>query len=90
MTSVNNFLKEIILELKDIDEDRLTEDLSIQELALESLDYVELQVLVKKRYGVEVNPDLFMNGKLSTFGDVVAYVEANKKADAKVAPAALV
>jgi acyl carrier protein len=68
MTSVNNFLKEIILELKDIDEDRLTEDLSIQELALESLDYVELQVLVKKRYGVEVNPDLFMNDKLKPIG----------------------
>jgi len=78
--SIRDFLKETILELKDIDEDQLTDELTMAELALESLDYVEIQVLVNKRYGLLVNTELFLTGKLSTFGDVVAYIAAHQVA----------
>jgi acyl carrier protein len=73
--NVQDFLFETILELKDIDEAELTADLTLEELALASLDYVEIQVLVKKTYGVEVKPDLLISGKLRTIGDFAAYIE---------------
>lgn len=73
--NVQEFLFETILELKDIDEADLTPELTLEELALASLDYVEIQVLVKKKYGVEVKPDLLISGKLRTVGDFAAHIE---------------
>jgi len=73
--NVQEFLFETILELKDIDEADLNPDLTLEELDLASLDYVEIQVLVKKKYGVEVKPDLLISGKLRTIGDFAAYIE---------------
>lgn len=80
--SAKEFLFETILELKDIDEADLTEGLTLEELALASLDYVEIQVLVKKKYGVEVKPNLLISGKLRTVGDFAAYIEEQVLANA--------
>lgn len=80
--NAKEFLFETILELKDIDEADLTEALTLEELALASLDYVEIQVLVKKKYGVEVKPDLLISGKLRTVGDFAAYIEERALAKA--------
>lgn len=74
--NAKEFLFETILELKDIDEADLTEELTLEELALASLDYVEIQVLVKKRFGVEVKPDLLISGKLRTVGDFADYIDS--------------
>ncbi|WP_166212336.1 acyl carrier protein [Cognatiluteimonas telluris] len=73
--NAQDFLFETILELKDIDESDLNADLTLEELALASLDYVEIQVLIKKKYGIEVKPDLLISGKLRTVGDFAAYIE---------------
>jgi acyl carrier protein len=78
--SAKKFLFETILELKDIDEADLTEELTLEELALASLDYVEIQVLVKKKYGVEVKPDRLISGELRTVGDFAAYIEERASA----------
>lgn len=72
-----DFLIEAILELKDVDAEDLQPSRPLQELALESLDYVEIQVLIKKRYALEVDPQLFMTGKIVTLGDLVSYIDEN-------------
>lgn len=77
--SAFEFLCESILELKDIDEAKLTPELTLQELSLASLDYVEIQVLVKKKYGVEITPELFLAGTIRTLGEFSAYIDAYKK-----------
>ncbi|MCD0252501.1 hypothetical protein JWH16_01225 [Xanthomonas campestris pv. campestris] len=75
---IHDFIVETILELKDAGEDELRPELEIQALDLASLDYVEIQVLVKKKYGVEIRPELFGANGLRTLGDFAAYIQNNR------------
>lgn len=79
--SISDFINETILELKDIDEDQLHPETEIQALDLASLDYVEIQVLVKKQFGVEIKPELFGAKGVRTLGDFAAYIEQNMSRD---------
>lgn len=76
--NVHEFLQTAILELKDIDESELVPELTIEKLELDSLDYVEIQVGIKKKFGVSMNPDLFSSGELKTLGDICHYIENNR------------
>jgi len=76
--NAHEFLVSAILELKDIDESRLTSSVTLEELALDSLDYVEIQVGIKKNFGVEVQPELFSSGEIKTLGELAAYIDKNQ------------
>lgn len=76
--NIVEFLREAILELKDIDEAMLVPELTFEELALDSLDYVEIQVRIMKMYKVEIGPALFSSGQLKNLGDLYAYIEAHQ------------
>ena len=52
---VIQFLREAIEDLVDVDPDDLRPDMVLEELGLISLDYVEIHVLTKRRYGVELS-----------------------------------
>jgi acyl carrier protein len=75
--NIVEFLQEAILELKDFDEDKLVPELTFEELALDSLDYVEIQLRIKKKFKVQITPELFSSGQLKTLGDLCAYIESN-------------
>lgn len=72
--SVEAFLYETIVELIDIDEVDLTPNLTLEDIGLTSLDYVEIQVLIRKRYGVEITPELLTSGELKNLGDFADYI----------------
>lgn len=74
----DQYLRDAVLELKDIDEAALVPSLTLEELDLDSLDYVEIQVGIKKNFGVTIDPELFSAGTLKTLGDVVRYVETQR------------
>ena len=76
--TIAEFLREAILELKDIDEAALVPELTFDELALDSLDYVEIQLQIKKKYKVEIVPELFSSGQLKNLGELTAYIDANQ------------
>ena len=76
--NVAEFLQDAIVELKDVDESTLIPALTFEELELDSLDYVEVQLRIKKKYKVEITPDLFASGQLKNLGDLYAYIEANQ------------
>ena len=76
--NVAEFLQDAIVELKDVDEATLVPALTFEELALDSLDYVEIQLRIKKKFKVEITPDLFASGQLKNLGDLTAYIEANQ------------
>jgi acyl carrier protein len=76
--NIAEFIREAILELKDIDEAALVPELSFEELSLDSLDYVEVQLLIQKKYKVEIGPDLFSSGQLKNLGDLYSYIAANQ------------
>lgn len=73
--NANDFLVSAIVELKDIDESDLKPSLTLEALELDSLDYVELQVGIKKHFGVEVVGELFASGQIKTLGELVDYIE---------------
>ena len=76
--NVAEFLQDAIVELKDVDESTLIPALTFEELELDSLDYVEIQLRIKKKFKVEITPDLFASGQLKNLGDLYAYIEANQ------------
>jgi len=71
---VLEFLQTTILDMKDIDEDIVQPQTALESLELDSLDYVEVQVNIKKNYGVDLTPDLFATGKINSIGNLVDYI----------------
>jgi acyl carrier protein len=76
--NVAEFLQDAIVELKDVDESALVPALTFEELALDSLDYVEIQLRIKKKFKVEITPELFSSGQLKNLGDLYAYIETHQ------------
>ena len=69
MTDVNNvfdIVRELILELKDVEENDVTLETTIESLSLDSLDFVEMQVVIKKKISVALVPESFTNSNIST------------------------
>jgi acyl carrier protein len=69
------FLKGVILNISDIDESEVEPTTPVDELGLESMDFVEVQVNLRKRYGVEVPSSAFADGEVKDLGAFVAYIE---------------
>jgi acyl carrier protein len=84
---VLEFFKNLVDELKDF-EGEVTLETTLQELDLDSLDYVQTQIEVKKLFQVELNPELFASGQINTVGDICRYVaDPVNKIEAEAAPA---
>ncbi|OVE47162.1 hypothetical protein CBW21_15990 [Chromobacterium violaceum] len=75
-TQIFDELKALILDMKEIEEDQVQLSSSFEALELDSLDFVEVQVSVKKRYGVDLVSDLFASGKIADMGQLVGYIAA--------------
>lgn len=74
------FIKNTIVDMKDMDDDdELTLDTSLESLELDSLDYIEVQVSVKKRYAVDLVADLFVSGKITNIEQLVDYVASESQ-----------
>jgi acyl carrier protein len=75
---VFEFLKDTILNLKDLDESTVTPAMPLEDIQLDSLDYVEIQVSVKKSFGVVLDPELFSTGRIGTIADLCSYIATAK------------
>lgn len=86
-SAVFNFLKDAVLELKDIEPADITESTELEGIDLQSLDYVDIQVNIRKTYGVAISSEVFSTGTVKTMGELAAYIvaEAGKLQDAKAA-----
>lgn len=69
------FLKGVLLNFLDVEEDSITTDAQIADLKMESLDFVELQVELEKNYKVKVRPAVFASGEVKTMGDFVSHIQ---------------
>jgi acyl carrier protein len=68
------FLKDLVLNITDCDESDVRPDTCVEDLGLESMDLVELQLSVRKTYGVEVPVRAFAEGRLKTLGSISDYI----------------
>ena len=71
------FLKEAVLELKDIDPTDFTTDTELASIDLDSLDLVDIQVNIRREYGVQLPAGLFVDGKLHSFGQLASYIASH-------------
>lgn len=81
MTDYNvvfNKVCETIADAKDLDIEELTPDVSLLQLNLDSLDYVELMVLTKREFGVALTADDFAKNPTMTLGELCEVVAAGK------------
>lgn len=69
------FLQNLIVDMKDCEESDVIREATFKNLELDSLDFVEVQVAVKKNYRVDLVQDLFAAGTISTIGQLVDFVE---------------
>ena len=71
-------VKKVIVENLGVSEDRIVPEASLlDQLGADSLDLVELAMNLEDKFGVTIDDaDI---GQLKTVGDVVAYIEKNKK-----------
>jgi acyl carrier protein len=71
-------IKEIIVDLLGVDEDKVTMDARFREdLEADSLDLVELIMAFEDRFGGEISDEEAQ--KIQTVGDAVTYIENEMK-----------
>lgn len=71
-------VKETIVKELSVEADKVTPEAEfVKDLSADSLDVVELIMALEEKFGVEI-PDEEAN-KITKVGDVVAFIEANKK-----------
>jgi len=77
MTTVEkvfDVVRNLILELKDVDENDVTLDTKIESMAFDSLDFVEMQLVVQKKIGVALDPDSFASRQIATLRQLCEFV----------------
>ncbi|MES9853288.1 MAG: acyl carrier protein [Candidatus Thiodiazotropha sp. LLP2] len=75
MSETFDFLTEEIGKLVDFEVDDMQMETGLQELGLVSLDYVSLQLAIRKKYETEINFDDFTSGEITTIGQFCSYIE---------------
>lgn len=75
--SAFNAARELILELKDAEEHEITPETRFDALELDSLDFVEMQLVIKKQFAVTLDPDAFASGRIATLGQMCDHIEAS-------------
>ncbi|MFO2462461.1 phosphopantetheine-binding protein [Pseudomonas sp. 15FMM2] len=71
--NVETVITNVIGELTDFDIDTLTEDTLISDIHLVSLDYVSIQVALKKELGIAIDVNKLPEINLSTLGDLYTF-----------------
>lgn len=69
------FLKNLVDELTDFDVESISDETTIEELDLVSLDFVTIKVEAKKQLGIDIDLNALADSELSTFGELVDYLE---------------
>ncbi len=65
-------IAELIAERNECDTSEITEDMTFQDLGIDSLDTVEMVMDLEDKLGIEIELD----EKVETVGELVKYIEA--------------
>ena len=79
------FFRDLLIDMKDLDDRAIRPTDSFKNLDLDSLDFVQIQVEVQKAYGVQVPTDEIANGSVSTLEQLAALIANEVEALAAVA-----
>lgn len=70
-------LTESVQRVSDFDGE-ITEQTILPDLMLESLDYVSIQLDIKRHLGIDIDYDDFKAGAIQTVGDFIRYIDAKR------------
>lgn len=77
--TIYELISDVLCEAKDLSPDAITPDTPINQLKLDSLDYVEMIVLMKRHYGITLTGDSFAEKPAMTLGDLCQFIVAKKQ-----------
>jgi acyl carrier protein len=78
MQTAFELLKSSITSLTDTEESDILPNTPLNGVGLDSLDYVSLQLEIKRAFGVDVVYDDFTTGEIVTLGDFAKYIDSKK------------
>ncbi|MVW86153.1 hypothetical protein [Pseudomonas sp. PB101] len=76
--NVSTVVNNVIGELTDFDVATITDQTLISDIHLVSLDYVSIQVALKKELGIAIDVNKLPEAKLSTMGDFYAFCRSEQ------------
>lgn len=76
--SVYDIVCEMLCDAKDLEPEQLTPEMLVQHIKLDSLDYVELMVLVKREFNATLSADMFIENPQMTLGEMCQILEAQR------------
>ncbi|MCC4107263.1 acyl carrier protein [Serratia ureilytica] len=60
----------LLYEAKGLDRTLLSADMPLQQLGLDSLDYMELMLLVRREFGIPLTAEMFIDNPELTLGEL--------------------
>lgn len=77
-TEVEEKVREFLIDDLEIDEEKIAADAQLKEdLGIDSLDFVDIVVIVERKFGFKIKPDEMAN--IKTLSQFVDYVEERVK-----------
>lgn len=77
-TDVEEKVREFLIDDLEIDEEKIAADAQLKEdLGIDSLDFVDIVVIVERKFGFKIKPDEMAN--IKTLSQFVDYVEERVK-----------
>lgn len=70
---------EMICDAKDLEMTDMAPEMSLYQLKLDSLDYVELMVLAKREFGATLSADMFIENPNLTLGELCQNLSDQQK-----------
>lgn len=64
----------VILDVSDIEEEALSPASTFEEVDIDSIDYIELGLMIKKTFNLSVEGRLFESGELSSIQDLCDHI----------------
>ena len=77
-TEIEEKVREFLIDDLEIDEEKIAADAQLKEdLGIDSLDFVDIVVIVEKKFGFKIKPEEMANVK--TLSQFVDYIEVKVK-----------
>lgn len=77
-TEIEEKVREFLIDDLEIDEEKIAADAQLKEdLGIDSLDFVDIVVIVERRFGFKIKPEEMANVK--TLSQFVDYIEGKVK-----------
>lgn len=72
---IQDIIKNQLDEVTDFDVSTITDDTLVSDFGLESLDFISIQVALKRAFGITVDLNLLSESNVVTFNDLVNFLD---------------